>query len=213
MNPRGLRIGLTGGIGSGKSRAAEAWAALGAQRLDADAVARSLTAPGGAALADLQAAFGPDILAADGGLDRAAMRARAFADPAVRLRLEALLHPRIGAALRAALDAATGPVQVVEIPLLVEQHARWRPLLDRILVIDCPVERQIERTMARSGWPRAQVEAVIAQQASRAARLDVADAVIDNARDDPAALDAAVRALWARWLGTSPPGEGAHAPG
>lgn len=211
---RGLRIGLTGGIGSGKSRAAAAWAALGAHCLDADAVARALTAPGGAAIDALRRAFGPEVLDAEGGLDRAAMRARAFADPAVREQLEALLHPRIGTALKEAMAAApAGAVQVLEIPLLVEQLARWRPQLDRIVVIDCPVERQIERTMARSGWPRAQVEAVIAQQASRAARLAVADAVIDNASDDPAALDAAVQALWTRWLGPPPPGEGAHAPG
>lgn len=211
---KGLRIGLTGGIGSGKSRAAAAWAALGAHRLDADALARSLTAPGGAAIEALREAFGPGVLDAEGGLDRAAMRARAFADPAVRLQLEALLHPRIGEALRSAMASApAGVVQVLEIPLLVEHLARWRPQLDRIVVIDCPVERQIERTQARSGWPRAQVEAVIAQQASRDARRAAADAVIDNSRDDPAALEAAVRALWTRWVGPPSPGGRDRGPG
>lgn len=196
---RGLRIGLTGGLGSGKSRAAAILEGFGALRLDADALARELSGPGGAALPALVDAFGPGCLDAQGGLDRAAMRARMLAEPAVKARLEAILHPAIGAAFEARSAAAGLRPQVFEVPLLVEQLARWRPRVDRILVIEAPRARQIARVQARNGWPRGQIEAMLDAQATPEARRAAADAVVANAEDDPQALQAALATLWARW--------------
>lgn len=199
MGGRGLRIGLTGGLGSGKSRAASILEGFGALRLDADALARELSGPGGAALPALVEAFGPGCLDAAGGLDRAAMRARMLADAAVRARLESILHPAIGTALEARSAAAGRRPQVWELPLLVEHLARWRPRVDRILVVEAPRDRQIARVQARSGWPREQVEAMLDAQARPEARRAAADAVVDNGEDDPLALEAALAAIWRRW--------------
>ncbi|WP_197386827.1 dephospho-CoA kinase [Ralstonia pseudosolanacearum] len=180
-------IGLTGGIGSGKSYVAERLAERGAAVVDTDAIAHEITAPGGAAIPKLVEAFGPGILRADGAMDRDAMRALAFSDTTAKARLEQITHPLIreislsrGAAAQA---SDTCPYLVYVVPLLVESlsgHHSWRALVDRILVIDCPVETQIARVIARNGLPRALVESIVARQATREARLAVADDVIDN---------------------------------
>ncbi|QUP52794.1 dephospho-CoA kinase [Ralstonia syzygii] len=180
-------IGLTGGIGSGKSYVAERFAERGAAIVDTDAIAHEISAPGGAAIPTLVEAFGPGILRADGAMDRDAMRALAFSDANAKARLEQITHPLIrelslsrGAAARAS-DAY--PYLVYVVPLLVESltgHHSWRALVDRILVVDCPVQTQIARVVARNGLPRTQIEAIIARQATREARLAAADDVIDN---------------------------------
>ncbi len=194
-----LRIGLTGGIGSGKSTVAAMLQALGAAVIDTDALAHQLTAPGGAAIAPIAARFGPAAITADGALDRAHMRGLVFADPAAKQALEAILHPMISATT-AAQAAAVPPGQVVvfDVPLLVES-GRWRDKVDRILVVDCSAATQIERVMARNGWPREQVERVIALQASREQRCAVADAVILNDGLSLDALQARVAEVWQRW--------------
>lgn len=179
-SPRRLVIGLTGGIGSGKSTAADLFASQGASLVDTDLIAHSLTGPDGAAMPAIREAFGPDVVAADGRLDRAAMRARAFADPSERRRLEAILHPLIRAESQRQIRQAQGLYTILVVPLLVES-GRWRERVDRLLVIDCPVEVQIARVMARSQLAREQVEAIIAAQASRDARRAAADDLIDNA--------------------------------
>jgi dephospho-CoA kinase len=202
--PGALRIGLTGGIGSGKSTVAARLAALGAMVIDTDALARSLTAPGGAALPAIAAAFGADTIGADGALDRDRMRARVFADPAAKRALEAILHPMIGALTEAQAAAATdGQVRVFDVPLLVES-GRWRERVDRVLVVDCGEATQIERVVRRNGWPVEQVRAVIAAQATREARRAVADAVILNEGIDLAALHRQVDAVWQAWTGRPP---------
>jgi len=193
-----LRIGLTGGIGSGKSTVAALLAGCGALVVDTDAISRALTAPGGAALPALARAFGPDIVAADGALDRARMRELAFGDPTARLRLEKILHPMI--ALESARQAAAGGALplVFDVPLLTESK-HWRARVDRVLVVDCPEATQVERVRRRSGWSEEAVRSVIALQASRAARRAIADAVIFNDKLTPDALAAEVQALWALW--------------
>ena len=193
-----MHIGLTGGIGSGKSTVATMFACCGATVIDIDAISRRLTAAGGAGIPALREAFGDEILSAYGALDREAMRALAFSDPTVKHRLEAVLHPRIGAeALRDAADAAGGIV-VFDVPLLAES-LQWRERVDRVLVVDCRPATQIERVMLRSGWTRDLVERVISSQASRATRRAVADAVIFNDGITLATLDAAVCKLWQLW--------------
>jgi dephospho-CoA kinase len=195
----GLRIGLTGGIGSGKSTAARHLAALGAQVVDTDAIARALTAPGGAALPAIAAAFGDAMIGADGAMDRARMRELVFARPEERRRLEAILHPMIGEATRAAAAAAApGQCVVFDVPLLAESAA-WRARVDRVLVIDCTPATQVARVVARSGWTPEAVERAIAQQASRAQRRAIADAVVFNDGLAPAAFAAALDRLWADW--------------
>lgn len=200
-----LRVGLTGGIGSGKSTVAAALARRGALVVDTDAIARQLTAPGGSALGPIAAAFGPQMLDSAGALDRARMRTEVFADPASRLRLEAILHPLIGqeALARAAQAGPSQPV-VFDVPLLVES-THWRRRVDRVLVVDCEERVQVQRVVRRSGWGEDEVLRVIAQQAARPARRRVADAVLVN---DPAltlaALDAAVGRLWRCWWPGTP---------
>jgi dephospho-CoA kinase len=181
LNPA-LRIGLTGGIGSGKSTAAAACAAAGAILIDTDAIARSLTAAGGPAVSALRTAFGDGIFGADGGLDRAAMRNLAFGDLAARRQLEGLLHPLIGAqALLEArqAEASNASVIVFDVPLLAES-ASWRARVHRVLVVDCEVQTQIERVAQRPGWTREAAHGVVAAQASRERRRATADAVIYN---------------------------------
>ena len=164
-----LRIGLTGGIGSGKSTVGTMLVALGAMLIDTDLIARQLTLPGGAAIAAIRAAFGPDFIAADGSLDRARMRGAAFADAEARRRLEAILHPLIGeeVARQAAAAAPAARAIVFDVPLLVES-GQWRARVDRVWVVDCDESVQIARVAARPGWTAAAAHAVIAQQASRA---------------------------------------------
>jgi dephospho-CoA kinase len=195
-----LRVGLTGGIGSGKSTVAAALARRGALVVDTDAISRRLTAPGGAALGPIAEAFGSHMLGTDGALDRARMRAEVFGDPAARLRLEAILHPLIGrqAQAEAAAAAATQPV-VFDVPLLVES-THWRQRVDRVLVVDCEEALQVQRVVQRSGWSEAEVWRVIAQQAQRPARRRVADAVLVNGPSlGLSDLDDAVGRLWRQW--------------
>lgn len=172
-------VGLTGGIGSGKSTVAGLFTELGAAVIDTDVIARQLTAPGDAALEAIHAAFGEAVMQADGTLDRAALRRRIFADPAARRQLEAILHPRIRQAVIQTLATLTAPYALIVIPLLVETGG-YRDVLRRVLVVDCPENLQIARVMARSGLARDEVAAILAAQAGRAARLAAADDVIVN---------------------------------
>ena len=191
-----LRIGLTGGIGSGKSTVATLLASLGAVIVDTDRIARELTLSGGAGIAPLRAAFGDAAIAVDGSLDRARMRTLAFADTAMRERLEAILHPLIGIEVERQANLASSAAAIVfDVPLLVES-GRWRGRVGRVWVVDCSEQRQVERVVARSGWREEQVRAVLAQQASRAERRAAADAVIDNDRFTLGELAAETRALW-----------------
>ena len=197
-----LRIGLTGGIGSGKSTVGAMLASLGAVVIDTDLIARRLTMPGGAALGAIAAAFGPNFIAADGGLDRPRMRRAAFDDAAIRTRLEAILHPLIGVEVeREAALAAAAPVLVFDVPLLVES-GRWRSRVDAVWLVDCDEAVQIARVAARPGWSEDSARAVIAQQASRAARRAAADAVIHNEGISLADLAAEVHFLWHSALAT-----------
>lgn len=195
-----FKVGLTGGVGSGKSTVADCFAAEGVPVIDTDVIARDLTAPGGAALDSIAAAFGESVLRADRTLDRAALRRRVFADPGARRRLEAILHPPIRDAVERALAALVAPYVLIVIPLLVETGV-CRDLLNRVLVVDCPESLQVERVMARSGLSRDEVMAIIAAQAGRAERLAAADDVIVNAgsaealRAQAAALHLRYRAL------------------
>jgi dephospho-CoA kinase len=180
------RIGLTGGIGSGKSTLAQLLVARGVALIDADAVSRQLTAAGGAAMPDIKREFGPAFIAADGSLARDRMRELVFAQPEARLRLQALLHPRILSALleqESLLINQGKPLVLLDIPLLVES-AHWRQKLDRVLVVDCSRDTQIRRVMQRSGMTAEQVQGIMATQANRAQRLSAADWVIDNDSDD-----------------------------
>jgi dephospho-CoA kinase len=195
----GLRIGLSGGIGSGKSSVARRLGALGALVVDTDALAHALTAPGGAAIPAIAAAFGDDMIASDGAMDRARMRTLVFGDPAQRQRLEAILHPMIGTATRAqASRASAGQPVVFDVPLLTESGT-WRARVDRVLIVDCSVATQIARVVARSGWAPEAVERTIAQQATRTQRRAIADAVIVNDTVTLAQLDGQVEALWTAW--------------
>jgi dephospho-CoA kinase len=158
----GLKIGLTGGIGSGKSSVARRLAAHGALVVDTDALAHALTAPGGGAIPAIAAAFGDDMIGLDGAMDRARMRSLVFGDPAQRQRLEAILHPMIGEATRAqASRARAGQAIVFDVPLLTESGT-WRARVDRVLVVDCTTATQVARVIARSGWTAEAVERTIA---------------------------------------------------
>lgn len=175
-------VGLTGGIGSGKSTVAELFAARGAELVDTDAIAHELTAPGGAAMPALLAVFGPAMADRDGALDRTAMRRTVFADPGARQQLEDILHPLIRQISSARCRAAASPYVILAVPLLVESGT-YRQRCQRIVVVDCPEKLQIERVMARSGISRAEVEAIMATQATRAQRLAAADDVVSNDGD------------------------------
>lgn len=194
-----MRIGLTGGIGSGKSTVAAMLVQLGATLIDTDAIARELTLPGGAAMAELVYAFGDNIIGQDGALDREQMRALVFADVAQRQRLESILHPLIGAECNLRAHAAAPQPIVFDVPLLTES-AHWRQRVDRILVVDCNEITQLHRVTRRSGWSEAAVRQVIEQQASRAQRRAIGDAIIYNEELSITDLQAQVAALWACWL-------------
>jgi len=175
-------VGLTGGIGSGKSAAADLFAELGAALVDTDAIAHQLTASQGAAIAPLRATFGDNVIAADGALDRAAMRKLVFSDASAKARLEAILHPMIRAESERRCEVATAPYVVLVVPLLVES-GNYRRRAQRVVVVDCPEEVQVARVMARSGLTADEGRAIMATQATRAQRLAVADDVIDNSGD------------------------------
>ncbi|MEN9313920.1 MAG: hypothetical protein RIS35_313 [Pseudomonadota bacterium] len=204
MNPHDIRprllVGLTGGIGSGKTTVANLFAGHGVPLIDTDLIAHALTGPDGAAMPAIRETFGAAVIQADGRLDRDAMRALAFADIGNRRRLEAILHPMIRAETqRGIAEAAAAPYAIVVIPLLVESGnpTHW---LDRVLVVDCPVEIQVERVMRRNGLAREQVEAIVAAQADRARRLAAADDILENAGATPADLAERVEVLHADYL-------------
>ncbi|AKM00228.1 MULTISPECIES: dephospho-CoA kinase [Burkholderia cepacia complex] len=193
-------VGLTGGIGSGKTTVADLFGARGASLVDTDLIAHHITAPGGLAMPAIEQAFGRGFVAADGSLDRAKMRALIFSDDDARRRLEAITHPLIRAETDREAREAQGPYVMFVVPLLVES-GNWKSRSNRVLVVDCPVETQIARVMRRNGFTRAQVEAIIARQATREARLAAADDVIVNDATAPDALAAQVDALHQRYLG------------
>jgi dephospho-CoA kinase len=197
LNARVFRVGLTGGIASGKSTAAKFFGSLGVPILDSDQIARDVVEPGQPPLERLVERFGPGILTSDGHLDRPALRNIVFSDPKARADLEALTHPAIGAALEAQSAAAGGPYQILVIPLLVEKNLSSH--VDRVLVVDCDEELQIRRLRDRDGSTREQVAAILKAQAPRAARLKAADDVIRNDSDMNAVRDQ-VAALHARYL-------------
>ena len=193
-------IALTGGIASGKSEVERRFRALGVHVADADVAAREVVEPGTSGLAEIVAAFGPGALGPDGTMDRPAMRRRVFADDEARLRLEAIIHPRVRATLREACKAASGPYAIAAIPLFAEAgreaYAAW---IDRVLVVDVPVELQLARLLKRDGIDEVLAWKMIRAQATRERRLAVADDVIAN--DGPLeALDGAVAALHRRYL-------------
>jgi len=196
--PAAYAVGLTGGIAAGKSAVTRRFEALGVPVHDADVAARVVVEPGSEGLAAIVAAFGADALDGQGRLDRAAMRQRVFADDAARLKLEAIIHPRVREWLRQQTFVDTAPYCLLAIPLLAENiaHYRW---LDRILLVDAPEAVQLERLIARDGIDRGLAERMLARQASRAERLILADDVIDNSSSE-AALDAHVQALHRRYL-------------
>ncbi|MFM2087759.1 MAG: hypothetical protein RLZZ237_2628 [Pseudomonadota bacterium] len=186
-------VGLTGGIGCGKSTVADLFAARGASIIDTDQIAHSLTAPDGAAMPALVAEFGPSYADANGALDRAKMRALVFSDANAKARLEAILHPRIRHATLAAAAEATGSYVIFAVPLLVESGG-WVERVNRVLVIDCLESLQVARVMARNNLAKEQVKAIMATQATRAMRLAAADDVIDN-NGDLAALEPQIAQL------------------
>ena len=178
-----LRLGLTGGIGSGKSTVAQMLVRQGATLIDADDIAKRCTLPGGVAMPAIAKRFGEQFVQADGAMDRARMREHVFAHPQAKQILEHIIHPVVQQEIRRQAEASSAALTVFDIPLLVES-AHWRHMLDRIVVVDCAVETQIKRVMDRNGWDREQVEAVIAQQSSRARRLAAADSVLCNDQID-----------------------------
>lgn len=192
-----LRIGLTGGIASGKSTVERLFAAHGVPVIDSDVIAREVVAPGTPGLALVRARFGDAVLLEDGSLDRRALRRLVFEDPTARRDLEAIVHPLIRRAMAEQSAAAKGPYQINVIPLLVEGGRRAG--IDRVLVVDCPEALQIERVMQRDQVTEPEARAILAAQTSRSARLAAADDVIVN-DGDAAALQAQVEALHAKYL-------------
>lgn len=198
-------VGLTGGIGSGKTTVAELFAALGAAVIDTDQIAHQLTVPDGIAIAPIRQAFGADFITADGAMNRARMREAVFADPASKKKLEAILHPLIRSETERLAEAAKGPYPLFVVPLLVESGI-WKQRVSRVLVVDCDEEVQIQRVMQRNAMSEAQVRAIMATQAPRAARLAAADDVIVN-DGDPAALTVQVERLHAAYVALAQAGE------
>ena len=197
MSTRAYRVGLTGGIASGKSTAAKFFGALGVPILDSDQIARDVVEPGQPPLGQLVERFGPSILTPDGHLDRPALREIVFSDPRARADLEALTHPAIGAAMEARSAEAGGPYQILVIPLLVEKNLSAH--VDRVLVVDCEEQLQLKRLRAREGSTLEQARAILNAQVPRAARLKAADDVIHN-DTDMNAMREQVAALHARYL-------------
>jgi dephospho-CoA kinase len=201
-----FRVGLTGGIASGKTTVANLFAERGVPLIDTDVIAREVVEPGQPALAAVVAEFGPDILETNGRLDRRRLRERVFTDAAARRRLEAILHPAIRTEMERQSAAAPGPYQMLVIPLLTESGRRDH--LDRVLVVDAPERLQIERLIERDQVTREQALAALGSQAKRDARLAFADDVIVN-DGDPATLTARVEALHHKYLGLAARAAGA----
>ena len=193
-----LRLGLTGGIGSGKSTVARLLAARGACVIDAAALARASTAPGGTAIPAIREVFGPAYITDDGALHRDRMRERVFQDPEAKRRLEGIIHPIVAMQTRAMVEEAGSRPVVFDVPLLVESR-QWPQRVDRVWVVDCKESTQVARVHARNGWAVEAVEAVIRQQASRAQRLAAADVVIFNDGIDLEELEQLVADLAARF--------------
>jgi dephospho-CoA kinase len=198
-----IYIGLTGGIGSGKSTVAKMLAHCGAHLVDTDAIARALTQPGGAAMPALAAEFGAEVIDTTGALNREHMRQLVFADAAAKTRLEAILHPLIGQESTRQAAANGGKPIVFDVPLLTESQGLrpWRTRVQRILVVDCAETTQIARVGMRPGWTEEAAQRVIAQQAQRSARRAIADAVIYNDGIGMDELRTQVQALCALWFG------------
>jgi dephospho-CoA kinase len=193
-------IGLTGGIGSGKSTVADLFAARGVTLVDADLIAHQVTAPGGVAMPLIAGEFGDAFVAANGALDRTKMRELVFSDDTAKARLEAIIHPLIRAETERQRNAAGGAYHIVVVPLLVES-GDWKARVSRVLVVDCPVETQIARVMKRNGFTRDQVLAIIAKQATREARIAAADDVVTNDETSTlASLAQQVETLHERYL-------------
>jgi len=197
-----VRLGLTGGIGSGKSTVAAFLAQAGAAVMDADAISRTLTQAGGLAIPAILAEFGETLITPDGAMNRDAMRALVFSNPTTKRQLEAIIHPLVAQALQAQTQAAMEAGKhclVFDVPLLVESGERWRRQVNWVCVVDCQTETQIQRVMARNSLARPEIEAIMAQQASRAQRLAHADVVIYNDGLDLDQLQTAVHDMLARF--------------
>ncbi len=193
------KVGLTGGIGSGKSKVADMLAALGAAVIDTDVISHDLTAPGGAAIEPIRRAFGPDVIAENGALDRPAMRELVFQSPEARRRLESILHPLIRAETEARARVAEGCYAVFVVPLLIESGT-WLDRLDRVCVVDCDPETQIARVQARSGLTRDAIARIMSAQASREERNAAAHDIVNNGGGTSLdELEHQVRALHERW--------------
>lgn len=177
--PKQLVVGLTGGIGSGKTAVSSRLQTLGATIIDTDEIAHSLTKTGGLAMPDIRKAFGEEALLPDGSMNRDHMRALVFKEPEKRIALEKILHPRIRQLVQQQLDIGAPQYFVLVVPLLFEKGG-WGELMDEIIVVDCPVEQQVQRVIQRNGWPETQVRAVIQNQATREKRLAGATEVIEN---------------------------------
>jgi dephospho-CoA kinase len=193
------KIGLTGGIGSGKSRVADLLAEWGAAVIDTDVIAHELTAPGGEAIEPIRQHFGPDVIAATGALDRQAMRELVFASPEARQQLESIIHPMIKSVVQQRADVAHGCYLVIVVPLLVES-GQWRNRVDRICVVDCDEATQIERVRARSGLTQETITRIMSAQATRRERLAVADdTVLNDAHTSVEQLVSRARSLHENW--------------
>jgi dephospho-CoA kinase len=194
-----LRLGLTGGIGSGKSTVAQILSTLGAAWIDADEVSRKCTAAGGLAMQEIAEQFGPELVSPDGAMDRPRMRELVFSDPEAKQRLEMIIHPLVHQEVHRLAQLSGAACVVFDVPLLVES-TRWRVQLDRVLVVDCSQETQIQRVILRNGFSRPQVQAIIQQQSSRERRLSAADWVLNNEGIELPVLQAMVMQL-ARRIG------------
>lgn len=192
-------VGLTGGIGSGKSTVAALFAKEGAAIVDTDVIAHQLTTANGAAIPHIRQIFGDAFVTADGAMDRARMRTAVFTDPASKAKLEAILHPLIRSETERAAASAQGPYLMFVVPLLVESGV-WKDRVSRVLVVDCPEDVQIHRVMERNGFTEEQVRAIMATQAPRSVRLAAADDVIANHGLDQAELQAQVAALHRQYV-------------
>ena len=197
-----VRLGLTGGIGSGKSTVAAFMAQAGAAVMDADAISRALTQAGGQAIPAILAEFGETLITPEGAMNRDAMRALVFSNPQTKRQLEAIIHPLVAQAMQAQTQAAIEAGKnclVFDVPLLVESGERWRRQVDWVCVVDCQTDTQIQRVMARNQLSRPEIEAIMVQQASRAKRLASADGVIYNDGLDLDQLQTAVHEMMARF--------------